>query len=928
MGNKDYSKGSSWHKWDLHVHTPYTHLNKEYKCSEEEFIQKLCDSEIDCIGLTNYFKFDEKEFGLKEKIEKKGIKVFYNLEVRLDYQNKEDQCLDFHIIFSDKAKPQEIDNFLRNADANVDGTEKKLADLEKDDFDKVVVNFDQLLECLEKESLKLRGKYLLGFLSRGHGNSRSSSNYKKIANKSHFLIHSSDNQKALKEEQSNLSSDNQKALKEEQSNLSSDNQKALKEEQSNLSSDNQKALKEEQSNLSSDNQKALKEEQSNLKKDREFWLRYNKSLLQSSDAHKEEQIGKKYTWIKAEKTFEGLKQIIYEPKTRVSIDENKPQDPLYKIDCVGLNFDKEVKTTNEKGDTPFCYAGFNETLFFSPYFTCVIGGRGSGKSTLLQLIASAIKNKSFIKGLKYETIQKYIEIQPDIDIVDSVEYLAQNEVEEFATNVSKFTEAIFNRIDSKSSGKLKELEKQITKGIEKFDEQIRYWQEKTKLEEQLKESKKIRNKYQSIIDAFTDKNYLDKKDKLQAKNQALIDLEQSKKGFLTFIEELKWVVNFNSKENMEEKNSYDKVYNQLKQNICKELEQIDINIKNGCFKSDEENIRTLKTEHEALSQEIEEFLKEKGVSNENIGDIKNANDHLANIKKNIADLEHEIKENANKIKGFSYGDIDENIEEFKKQINKELNKINSTFEEISKNHKEVKPITIEYRLNEDVFEGVFEDFDKSVDKDLKIQRHQSKIKEYLKRIELKDVIDMQHAEFIKELDSRIENKKAAFYETMMDVFDREIYFQIYQLLILKHLKNVEKYKIFEVRYDKRALDETSFGQKCTAVLVVLLSLGNNPIIIDEPEAHLDSALIAKYLVTLIKERKQERQIIFATHNANFVLNADAELIIQLKNENNKIVARSFMIESDEYKENLLKLEGGEKAFKDRERKYGITKDKN
>ncbi len=860
MSNKDHSKGSSWHKWDLHVHTPYTYLNKAYQCSEEDFIQKLCDSEIDCIGLTNYFKFNEKEFELKEKIEKRGIKVFYNLEVRLDYQNKEDQCLDFHIIFSDKVTQQEIDNFLRNADANVGGTEKKLADLEKDDFDKAVVNFDQLLECLEKESLKLRGKYLLGFLSRGHGSSRSSSNYEKIVKKVHFLIHSSNKQE-------------------------------------------------------------------NLKKDREYWLKYNKPLIQSSDAHKEEQIGKKCTWIKAEKTFEGLKQIIYEPKTRVSIDENKPQDPLYKIDCVGLNFDKAVKITNEKGDTPFCYAGFNETLFFSPNFTCVIGGRGSGKSTLLQLIASAIKNKSFVKGLKHETIQKYIEIQPDIDIMDSVEYLAQNEVEEFATNVSKFTEAIFNRIDSKSGGKLKELEKQIKESIEKFDDQIAHWQEKTKLEEQLKESEKIRKKYQSIVDAFTDKDYLDKKAKLQAKYQSLIDLKQSKEGFWTFIKELKRVVNFESKENMKE-NSYDKVYNQLKQDICKELERIDINIKNGCFKSEDEKIRTLGAEREALSQEIREFLKEKGVSDESIGDIRNANDHLAKIKMDINDLKHEIKENANKIENFSYEDMDKNIEEFKDQINEKLSKINSAFEEISKNHKEVKPITIEYRLNEDIFEEVFEDFDKLVDKDFKIQKHQSKIKEYLKEIGLKDIINKQHAEFIEELYNSIDNKKAAFYETMKDIFDREIHFQIYRLLILKHLRNVEKYKIFEVRYDKRALNETSFGQKCTAVLVVLLSLGNNPIIIDEPEVHLDSALIANYLVTLIKKQKQKRQIIFATHNANFVLNADAELIIQLKNENNKIIAQSFTVESDAYKEDLLKLEGGEKAFKDRERKYGITKDKN
>ncbi|OOQ36837.1 ATPase, partial [Helicobacter pylori] len=157
------------------------------------------------------------------------------------------------------------------------------------------------------------------------------------------------------------------------------------------------------------------------------------------------------------------------------------------------------------------------------------------------------------------------------------------------------------------------------------------------------------------VDAFTDKDYLDKKAKLQAKYQSLIDLKQSKKGFLTFIKELKRVVNFDSKENMEEKNNYDKVYNQLKQDICKKIEEIDTNRENGCFNSEDEKIRTLGAEHEALSQEIREFLKEKGVSDESIGDIRNANYHLANIKMDINGLEHEIKEIANKIEGFSYG---------------------------------------------------------------------------------------------------------------------------------------------------------------------------------------------------------------------------------------------------------------------------------
>ena len=65
-------------------------------------------------------------------------------------------------------------------------------------------------------------------------------------------------------------------------------------------------------------------------------------------------------------------------------------------------------------------------------------------------------------------------------------------------------------------------------------------------------------------------------------------------------------------------------------------------------------------------------------------------------------------------------------------------------------------------------------------------------------------------------------------------------------------------------------------------------LGNTPIIIDEPEAHLDSNLIAKYLVELVKTVKKNRQIIFATHNANFVVNGDSELIHILTMSDSKV----------------------------------------
>ena len=145
------------------------------------------------------------------------------------------------------------------------------------------------------------------------------------------------------------------------------------------------------------------------------------------------------------------------------------------------------------------------------------------------------------------------------------------------------------------------------------------------------------------------------------------------------------------------------------------------------------------------------------------------------------------------------------------------------------------------------------------------------------------------------------------------------------------LLDVRKLGQIHVLYDDKPIENSSFGQRCTAVIVVLLLLGNMPIVIDEPEAHLDSSLIAKYLVDLIKSRKKHRksrkkhrQIIFATHNANFVINGDAELIHCMSMNESKVTeVVSTTIEDLTHRELLLALEGGEKAFHQRERRYGI-----
>jgi energy-coupling factor transporter ATP-binding protein EcfA2 len=138
------------------------------------------------------------------------------------------------------------------------------------------------------------------------------------------------------------------------------------------------------------------------------------------------------------------------------------------------------------------------------------------------------------------------------------------------------------------------------------------------------------------------------------------------------------------------------------------------------------------------------------------------------------------------------------------------------------------------------------------------------------------------------------------------------------------LLDVRKLGQIFVLYDDKPIENSSFGQRCTAVIVVLLLLGNMPIVIDEPEAHLDSSLIAKYLVDLIKTRKMHRQIIFATHNANLVINGDADLVHCMSMDDTKVTGVvSTTIENLEHRELLLALEGGEKAFHQREKRYGI-----
>src|SRR5690606_10492543 len=79
----------------------------------------------------------------------------------------------------------------------------------------------------------------------------------------------------------------------------------------------------------------------------------------------------------------------------------------------------------------------------------------------------------------------------------------------------------------------------------------------------------------------------------------------------------------------------------------------------------------------------------------------------------------------------------------------------------------------------------------------------------------------------------------------------------------------------------KTIETGSVGEKSTAILSLLLSAGDQPIIIDQPENDLDNQYVYNVVVDLLRRRKFSRQIIIVTHNANIPVNGDAEIIVAL-----------------------------------------------
>lgn len=138
---------------------------------------------------------------------------------------------------------------------------------------------------------------------------------------------------------------------------------------------------------------------------------------------------------------------------------------------------------------------------------------------------------------------------------------------------------------------------------------------------------------------------------------------------------------------------------------------------------------------------------------------------------------------------------------------------------------------------------------------------------------------------------------------------------------------------YGLEYESVEIQQLSPGTRGIVLLLLYLSIDvddERPLIIDQPEENLDPESVYHELVACFKEAKTRRQIIIVTHNANLVVNTDADQVIVASRGEHKPKALpdisyiSGGLENPKIREAVCSiLEGGQEAFKERARRLRI-----
>ncbi|MFX0102685.1 MAG: hypothetical protein ACFFCS_24170 [Candidatus Hodarchaeota archaeon] len=642
--------------------------------------------------------------------------------------------------------------------------------------------------------------------------------------------------------------------------------------------------------------------------------------------------GTKYNWIKTSPNYRGLKLTVSEPEDLFFFPHDDPRNKNRQFfNKISLGGERLFNTDETR--TSFVPS----TLLLNEDMITIIGSRGSGKSLLLHLIAN-LHNKMKNIGPELDlsdnfsiiwTKEDQTTVRSDEDNINDIEYIHvhQSEVKGICEDIVNMDREISKMLDI---APFKHDEKLDEKSISIIDDYI-------SAEEWI-------NEQENDITIHSEE-YL----------QRVIKENQNKISLLTTI---------NSKKQIEEyRRNQEKIMNArtIKDKISEFIPEA----------------LSFQREFNEIIDDVEEVLEIKNqLSKINI--VKNIDvlkDSIGNIEEKEVDLEKKNESIKKEFKDRGIRDVDfkiDNIEIYNMKLKESeaiLEELKRKKKKVSETFKLLQGVAREIRVNLDSYEDLIRDrWNRLKKKKYKIIEQQQIHDELLAEIDISPEFHFDIETFYEFLSNNLNKNKFRATKTKstterikdtFNVMDVQSYFHLlnnekiititdeetinlcqlvqnvdYFLDHEKFLKNLfdsqEMNKFCKViaisKYEGKRINSLSMGQRGTLYLRIKLTTApfSIPFVFDQPEDDLDNDFIQNHLVPLFKRLKKYRQIIIATHNANLVVNCNAEQVIIAKNENENISYISGYIDDPVIKDNICNLlEGGEEAFKKRSSKYGI-----
>ncbi len=671
--------------------------------------------------------------------------------------------------------------------------------------------------------------------------------------------------------------------------------------------------------------------------------------FKGSDAHSIKDIGRNYIWIKANASFEGLRQILYFPKERVSFDEKRPTYPFPWI--------KSIKFENLKAGHPLSV--FTEEIVFNNNLTSIIGQPSIGKSTLSEIIAyvfdkhsevqsgeetSKIENISVInknlnvkievkRGTVSNTIERNLKGEWGGDMSADefdITYLNQGYIDRIARKPDAVSQLVNEKMDTSEleviESDINTLRTEVKNARSLYLKRFKLEQEKAELDKKL-----------SVVKKFFD---ISGSTEYKTLNARRIELVQREKDIKSLEEKLTQLVNLitDFKDGISNLGLGDVKISNLLPSLSKIKIPTEVDLADKPIEAISSIIEQIKN-----AKEIEEIRKEKQklvdeikslFIKENIsltqGILKQKQEEQAQIELLLNRKQQEIDRSirAKSLYQEKLTALRQQEKSWEKQNELCLEHFNKGLKDISVRYDlpDIEAWLINV-LTEEV-KTAWETYTDDSQKELKKFKKPSQedIVNLISQIKDKKKVDIEGVigyllESLKNhvLPLNLENEyiKWLFGDYCEVITD-------FLKMRLKEFSERGQHQIYigEKNISKEGL---SYTERCGALLEVLLEKGENPIIMDQPEENLGSTYVTQKLKNKVLEKKFQRQIIIVSHNPNTVVLADSDLIHAIDRKTNSadaIEITSGGIEKPGIKDCICNIiEGGEEAFDQRVKAY-------